>query len=603
MLHSRITTLRFYVFIVFPTLLAVVTTSPLIADFSTDSINNASISTHELLLTRDEGPASSSLRTNAGGGELRGSLILYSGKIHTMDDSNPLASVIAIKDGTIVYVGDSREQALRVGMFNTAPQEINLRGRFTLPGLVDCHNHVVLLGNRPGHHQPLEFALKISDVQSIYKAKSKTVPKGEFVTTIGGFHFNQFKEQRLPTLAELDKAAPDHPVFISVGFSGPAITNSLGKTYFTTKPPPDLRPVISDNGSIAIGLENGKALLFLRQQLLNFEARKRSVRNAMTYAATVGITTHLDQGAFNATGTPNDWAASEDLYTFHNPWLAVYDDFAKGIADFVPKIRLRLNFLHQDATTNVPTLTARLQNAFPFFGNDLVRTGGIGEFATDLGNYASGPVLEAAVDKIAAAGWRFETHSLSDIDAGTIISSWERLAQRYGASFTKLRWVLAHVPRITPELLQRLKKIGGGVNLSSWLYFAGTGNATRPAGPPFRTILSSGIPAAFGGDGAQIAPLSPWPHIYYAVTGKNAQGEVINPGETISREEALRIYTRDENWFLGGPDEGRVGVLEKGRWGDVVVLSDDYFKIDVERLKTLRSVLTVVGGVVVWEEK
>lgn len=520
-----------------------------------------------------------------------------------MDDSNPLASVVAIKDGTIVYVGDSREQALREGEFDPAPNEINLRGRFTLPGLVDCHNHIVLFGNRPGYHQPLEFALNISDVQSIYESKAKTVPKGEFITTLGGFHPNQFKEQRLPTLAELDKAAPDHPVFISVGFSGPATTNSMGKAYFSRKPPPDLRPLISENGSIATGLENGKALLFLRQQLLSFESRKRGVRDAMTYAASVGITTHLDQGAFNATGTPSDSAASEDLYTYHNPWLAVYDDFAKGISNFIPKIRLRLNFLHQDSTTNIPTLTARLQNTFPYFGNDLVRTGGIGEFATDLSNYASGPVLDAAIDKIAAAGWRFETHSLNDIDAETIISSWEPLAQKYGANFTKLRWVLAHVPRITAELLQRLKKIGGGVNLSSFLYFAGTGNVTRPAGPPFRTILRSGIPAAFGGDGAQIAPLSPWPQIYYAVTGKNAKGEVINPGETISREEALRIYTREENWFLGGPDEGRVGVLEKGRWGDVVVLSDDYFKVEDEELKTLRSVLTVVGGVVVWEEE
>ncbi|KAM7182955.1 putative amidohydrolase family protein [Rhypophila sp. PSN 637] len=564
---------------------------------------NASVFHHDLLLTGQDGPSSSPLHTNAGGGELRGSLILYNGKIHTMDTANPLTSVIAIKDGTIVYVGDSREEALRVGKFNPASRAINLRGRFTLPGLVDCHNHIVLLGNRPGHHQPLEYAPNITQLRSIYRTKAKTVPKGDFITTIGGFHPNQFTEQRLPTLTELDTATPNHPVFISVGFSGPAVTNSLGKTYFSTVPPADLRPLIFDNGTIASGIENGKALLFLRRQFLTFEARKRGVRDAMTYATSVGLTTHLDQGAFNATNTPNDWAANEDLYTFHNPWLAVYDDFAKGISKFVPSIRLRINFLTQDSTPGVPTLTARLQNSFPFFGNDLIRTGGIGEFATDLSNYASGPVLDAAVDKIAAAGWRYETHSLNDIDAASIISSWEKLAVKYGEKFTMLRWVLAHVPKITPALLQRLKSIGGGVNLSSWLYFAGTGNATNPAGPPFKTVLASGIPAAFGGDGAQIAPLSPWPQIYYAVTGKNAKGELVNPGETISREEALKLYTVKENWFLGGPDEGRVGILEKGRWGDVIVLSDDYFKVRDERLKSLRSVLTVVGGVVVWEEK
>ena len=181
-----------------------------------------------------------------------------------------------------------------------------------------------------------------------------------------------------------------------------------------------------------------------------------------------------------------------------------------------------------------------------------------------------------------------------------IITLWESINARF--PITKLRWVLAHVPQITAEYLLRLKKLGGGVNLTSWLYLAGTGNSTHPAGSPFRTIVDSGIPAGFGGDGPQIAPLSPWPHIYYAVTGKNAKGEVINPGQTISRAEALRMYTRENNWFLGGPDEGRLGVLEEGRLGDVVVLSEDYFKVEVEGLKKLKSVLTVVGGVVVHKE-
>ena len=155
------------------------------------------------------------------------------------------------------------------------------------------------------------------------------------------------------------------------------------------------------------------------------------------------------------------------------------------------------------------------------------------------------------------------------------------------------------VPLITPEYLLRLKKLGGGVNLSGWQYMAGRG---PQAGPPFRDVLESGIPAGIGADGMQIAPLHPWIHAYYATTGKNALGEVINPGQQITRLEMLELYTRANGFFLGGPDENRLGSLEVGRLGDVVVLSDDYFSVSEEQLKTLRSVLTVVGGNVVHDE-
>ncbi|KAK0721040.1 amidohydrolase family-domain-containing protein [Lasiosphaeris hirsuta] len=225
----------------------------------------------------------------------------------------------------------------------------------------------------------------------------------------------------------------------------------------------------------------------------------------------------------------------------------------------------------------------------------MVRTGAIGEFA--VADYAGGPVFEAAARRIAAARWRLEVHSLTAADYQTQIQGFEKVDAELG--IRDLRWVVAHVPLITDEYLRRLKRVGGGVNLSGWNFLAGTGNATSPAGPPFRRIIESGIPAGFGADGANIAPLSPWPHAYYAVTGRNARGELINPGQLATRQEVLELYTSANTWFLGGPDEARLGVLEVGRLGDVAVLSDDYFAVSDEQLKDITSVLTVVGGVVV----
>jgi predicted amidohydrolase YtcJ len=93
--------------------------------------------------------------------------------------------------------------------------------------------------------------------------------------------------------------------------------------------------------------------------------------------------------------------------------------------------------------------------------------------------------------------------------------------------------------------------------------------------------------------------MNPWIHAYYATTGRNAKGVQINPGQQISRQELLALYTRDNQWFLGGEDERLLGSLEVGRLGDVVVLSDDYFTVPAEKLKKINSVLTVVGGAVV----
>jgi predicted amidohydrolase YtcJ len=512
-------------------------------------------------------------------GDLQGDLLLFNGKIYTQDSHDLVASVVAIKDGKISYVGDNQEDAIR-DLSNNATS-IDLRGRVAVPGLIDCHNHIVLMGNRPGYHTPLENAYSIADVLHTYSLRAGTVPNGSFITTIGGFHPNQFQERRLPTLSELDLAIPNHPVFISYSFYGPGVTNSLGKTFFESLAQP---PAIGTNGSIANGTDNGIALLALRQQL-TFEDRKRGVSDAMAYAASLGVTTHLDQGAYPASGTPADGAAHEDLYTMHLPWLSVYDD-AEGI------IRLRINFFHLDDTPDVPTVQQRLLNTFKFYGNDMVRTGAIGEFVAV--NYTGGPVLEEAARRIARAGWRLELHSLTSTDFQTQIQAFEKIDAE--TSILDLRWVIAHVPLITDEYLGRLKRLGGGVNLSGWRYLAGVGPA---AGPPFRAIVDSGIPAGIGADGMQIAPMNPWLHAYYATTGRNALGELINDGQQVTRAEFLRMYTRANQWFLGGPDEQLLGAIETGRLGDVVVLSDDYFAVPDAQLRQLRSVLTVVGGVVV----
>jgi hypothetical protein len=532
-------------------------------------------------------------------------LILSNGRIYTMDGNGTVASVVAIRGGFVAYVGNSVPAAKR--QFAGEPQVIDLHGRTAVPGLIDCHNHFVLMGNRPGHHTPLENAASIADVQALYAIRAKTLPASpktpvsadSFITTIGGFSPNQFKEVRLPTLAELDAAAPHQPVFMMVGFTGPAVTNSLGKAFFDNVTGP--YPVtVGADGSIAASPFEGNgpataALLALRQTL-TLDDRKRSVRDAMAYSASVGVTTHLDQGAFQATDTPADGAAHDNNYTMYNSFLSVYEEGNQRDAEGEQQgiVRLRTNYLLFDTETTIPVATARLQNAFPFFGSDLVRTGAVGEFLADISLYAGGnPVWMNAALLAAKAGWRAEVHSLTPTDFQTEIQGYEAVNEQ--VPITDFRWVVAHVPFITADYVARLKALGGGVNLTSYEYFEAGG----PAGPPYRMLLDSGIPVGLSSDGMQIAPLNPWIHAYYATTGINALGHQVNPGQQLTRMEVLEHFTRANRWFLGGVDEDLLGTLEVGRLGDVVVLSDDYFKVSDDDLKKLHSVLTVLGGKVV----
>src|SRR5450631_688267 len=127
-------------------------------------------------------------------------LKLINGKLATMDKSNTTVSEATIQNGRFDTVGKS-------GTHKAGPCEkvIDLHGATVVPGLIDNHNHIVLLGTRPGYDIRLETAASIAEVQAMLQAKAKIVPPGSFITTLGDWNIKQFTEKRLPTLAELDK--------------------------------------------------------------------------------------------------------------------------------------------------------------------------------------------------------------------------------------------------------------------------------------------------------------------------------------------------------------------------------------------------------------
>jgi len=516
-------------------------------------------------------------------------LVLVNGRIHTIDGQGTVVDSVLIRNGVFAAVGGQPPAGARV---------IDLAGRTAVPGLVEPHVHIVSLANRPGYHTILENTASIREVQEALAARRRDVPEGQWLTSMGGWHPNQWTERRHPTRAELDEAVPDRPVFLYERFTGPCAVNSMAKEFFdaadTGAPThPDIQKIsVSDAGSIAAaGFAGGgpsASALYLLRRMQTFEDRKRSALDAMRYSAAVGLTAHLDQVLFPTPGPlhPSQILSNLDQYTMYDPWLELHRE---GRAS----VRLQINFLHNQNDPALPELHERLRNQWQFFGDDMVRTGAIGEWAAPL---SAGPVWLEAQRLVAAARWRNENSVQTLAQLTQVVEAYEQMNAEFGIS--DLRWCVHHVPEVTTELLSRLRAMGCGVQMGAYRWVTSS-DPSQVVGPAFRTIVDHGIQVGIHGDGVHIAPLNPWAHIYYATTGRNSFGQQVNPGQQLTRAEALQVFTRSNAWFLRMED--RIGSIEPGKLADLVVLDRDYFAVPDEELKQIRSVLTLVGGKVAYD--
>jgi predicted amidohydrolase YtcJ len=495
----------------------------------------------------------------AAGGPVPQDVALVNGKIYTMDGSKRVVSRALIQNGRFTAVSNNvaAPRGVRV---------IDLKGHTVVPGLLEAHDHIVLVGNRPGRHVLLEDVFTLPEVVTRYQSKVAETPTGEFITTIGPIASMQFPEQRLPNLTELD--AVTRPVYINAAQGG-VRTNSLGKTWLEAK-----GVTVAADGTIAAGATGATlALRLLREQFLTPESRKRNAFEALRYYAGLGITTHLDNGAFHSEA-PSGGVANENVYTMHNPFLAL--DAEKRMP-----ARLRFNYLHQDPPNDptLPTLSPRLRNSLPFFGNDWLRSGGIGEFT---GGGVNG--LRA----IAAAGWRAEDHTLNLASFQSLVEAREMVHAQI--PITNLRWVISHVPQVNVDLVNRFKAMGGGL-LVGW----GPLRTGMNVGPAYRMLFDNGIHLGYHSDGGDITVINPWLNFYTMITGKNLKGDVIND-QTLTRAETLWLATAANKWFI---EEDDLGSIEVGNHADIAVLDRDYFTVPDEDIKHIRSILTIVGGKIV----
>ena len=505
-------------------------------------------------------------------------LLLSNGKIHTMDPQRSVVSKVRIANGRFAEVGDT---AVASG---GCTDTIDLAVRTAIPGMIDNHFHVQLVGSRPGYEtRAIETAFSITELQAVIRERAKGVPAGAFITAIGGILPRQFQENRLPTLAELDTAAPQHPVYIHSSFNGPAVTNSLGKSFFQGR-----GISVSDTGMIQQNEPTWNALDALRSNW-TLQDTKRTMRQVFGYFNSLGLTT-----VHSVLGSQDRGPAQYFGWAEQRPMLEL-----KQEGNLTLRLRLFFNTGPRvDGKPGNPELRDLLDNQMFDLGDDMVKTTGVGEHIVDWpleGAVPLGDEYYQSVRLLAQRGWQLMEHSFNEANHAARADVWERVNREF--PITNLRWSIDHVNTIEPRTLSRMKALGVGVRAHGWRFLAGT---PGQAGPPYRMLLESGIPVGTGMDGAQAAPIDPWLNVYYMVTGKNVRGELINDGQQITRQQAVWLYTGGNGWF--SREENTLGSIQVGRLADFVVLNADVFDpkaVPDEDIRRVHSVLTVLGGKVV----
>jgi predicted amidohydrolase YtcJ len=517
--------------------------------------------------------------------------ILLDGKIVTADSAP--AEALATRGDRIVAIGRSADIRALAG---PATRVIDLAGRTVIPGLIDSHIHAIRAGLTWATEVHWIGATSLTEALDRLRAAAQATPKGSWLVVAGGWIEGQFAERRRPTQAEIAAAAPDHHVYVQVLYSAVLLSaggiEALGlhndaalASRLKIETGADGRPtgwISADNRSIS-DLFDKLPRPTLAQQVAGTRAFFRTLNG-------LGITGVLDPGGYNM---PIE--AYEALFQ-------VWRDRALTI-----RVTYSLCAPRRDhELADFETLTAMLPMGF---GDDWLRFNGIGENVTwgmynnDAPSQAQKEQLYRVLRWAAPRGLTATFHWHNNRSVPHLLDVLERVNRE--APIAPLRWSVAHLNDASPESLARMNALGVGWLMQNAFYFRGEAflgqrgaDAVRVA-PPIGTALRMGLAIGGGTDAHRVMSHNPFVSLQWMLDGKSVAGlSTRGPDETPTRLEALRIYTQGSAWFAH--DDARRGSLGVGKLADLAVLTADYLGVPAEEIDAIRSLLTMVGGRIVY---
>jgi predicted amidohydrolase YtcJ len=528
-------------------------------------------------------------------------LIVHNAKVTTLQSDRPEVQAIAVRGEKVTAFGADAE-IMRLRGNNT--RIVDAGGRRVIPGLNDSHFHLV----RGGRDYNLE--LRWDGVESLQRGlqmiaeQAARTPKGQWVRVVGGWSPYQFREKRMPTIAELNSAAPQTPVYVlfaySEGLLNKAGVAALGWTA-DTKPPEGGSYEFVDGGAI---LRKPAAAYTPIGKLppLSAEDQVNSTQYFFRELSRFGLTSALDAGGTNLP-YPDDYQALAKL--------AARPAFPIRVSNllFAQRPGTEREFyekLSVEEKQNVNRAASRL-NGYVFEGAGEVLVWSAADFEDFM---AVRPDLKPQMERelaevarlVAQKQWPIRQHATYDESISRILDVFEPIFRETGY---RARWGIDHAETITPRNIARIKAMGGAIAIQDRMAYAGEYFVERYSAeaaahaPPIRQMLDAGLTVGAGTDATRVASYNPWISLYWMVTGKTVGGmQLASPENRLSREEALRLYTLGSAWFSG--EEEQKGRIAPGQLADFAILSADYMTVPEEQIRRIESLLTVTGGDVVY---
>ncbi|WP_368941763.1 amidohydrolase, partial [Bacillus cereus] len=529
-------------------------------------------------------------------------MILYNGKITTLDPSQPEVSAIAITDGLVTAVGGDE-------LLNSATEKtkkIDLKRKRAIPGLNDSHIHVI----RGGLHYNME--LRWEGVPSLFialemlKEQARRTPAPQWVRVVGGWSEFQFKERRMPTLEEINAVSEDTPVFVLHLYDRALVNRAglraLGYTKDTPDPPGCLIQRDKRGNPTGLLIANPNASILYsslgKAPVLNLDDQINSTRHFMRELNRLGITSAIDAGG-GFQNYPDDYKVVEHLAEKEQLTL-----------------RIAYNLFTQNPNHEYEDFASWAKIVSPGQGNDKYKMNGAGEMlvfsAADFEKFQMprpelATVMEADLKKVISLlvenRWPFRLHATYDESITRFLNVFEEVNREI--PFNGLRWWFDHAETISDRSMERVKALNGGIAIQDRMAFQGEyfvdlyGKEAAKHTPPIYRMLDLGIPVGAGSDATRVSSYNPWVALYWMVAGKTIGGlSIYDEKNKLDRKVALELYSKGSAWFSG--DEGKKGTLAVGQFADIAVLSADYFTVPEEEIKDLESLLTIMGGQVVY---
>ena len=519
--------------------------------------------------------------------------ILINGKILTVDPQSSVRNAIAIRAGRIQAVGTTADIRKLAGPSTRA---IDLQGRTVIPGLIDSHLHAI--------RAALSFSTEVNWIGArslpealgrIHEA-AQTMKPGSWLIVAGGWNVDQFQERRRPTQAELIAAAPDNPVYVQLGY-GWAIITPVGLRALNISTDADLPPggkletdgAGKPTGGITGG-QNAIIALFDRLPKPSLEQQVEGTRKFFRELNRLGMTGVVDPGGNNL--LPSDYQA-------------LFQVWRQGQLT----IRVAYALCGNNAGAEFEEFKNLTQLLPMGFGDDMLKFNGLGERITAAMNNNNRP---GATDKekyaqiakwAAGQGMSLTMHWANDASVGQLLDIFESVNKE--VPIKDLRWSIAHLNDASEQSLRRMKALGVGWTVQDAMYFGGdqfrqnSGVEAARRAPPVVTGARLGVAIGAGTDAHRVASYNPFTALQWFLDGKTVAGNAIRgPEETPGRAEALRLYTLGSAWFSF--DETQRGSLEAGKLADLAVLSKDYMTVPVDQIGGIESLLTMVGGKIVY---